>query len=585
MSSKISQILPSINASASRASLFEARLKLFYLMLGANVLKGSIYLFDAITNHHGDGSWRAIRLMISSVLIIVVLRRFPKIIYWGIHYAVIATILHVYYRVFNKFVGTDVVALQAIFMVIISAFYGLGKKWGTIYTVLAFASLVLYHYIPQRWTGLHLLPQGLNDIYIIINCLVILMAHIYFHAVLYGNLRESELLSERLAEVAETKSNFLSTMSHELRTPLNSVIGIAGLLIHDNANARQKEQLDVLKFSAEGLLTLINDILDVNKLGSGKFELENAPFHLERLLNGIAQGMMFKIEEKSLDFKLEIDERVRGKNFFGDSARLSQVLYNLIGNAIKFTEKGKVSIQVNILTSIDDKFNIRFQVEDSGIGISESQQKLIFEPFQQAAANTTRKFGGTGLGLSIVKQLVEQFGSEIKLESSPGSGSIFYFDLLLKEAPEVQKVLQETISVEQHDLSNLKIMLAEDNMMNIFFMKQLFKRWNITADIAENGEEVLELLENNNYDVILMDMHMPVLDGMETAMRIRQATDPVKANTYIIALTASVSDQIQTRIKNHGMNDYLPKPFQLEDLHERLVKRLQTANSSEQYNR
>lgn len=574
MPGKLFKLLPTIHTSAAETPLHEARLKLFYLMLGANVLKGFIYLLDAINNHHGDGSARAIRLMVTSTITIFILRRFPKIIYWGIHYAVVGTILHIYYRVFNQSVGADVVALQAIFMVIISAFYGLGKRWGAIYTVIAFASVILIHYIPQRFTGLHPLPVQLNDIYVAINCLVILMSHVYFHAVLYGNLRESELLSERLAELAETKSNFLSTMSHELRTPLNSVIGIAGLLISDNADAKQREQLDVLKFSAEGLLTLINDILDINKLESGKFELEHAPFDLERLLNGIVQGMMFKVEEKGLQFNTHVDEGIKGKRFFGDSARLSQVIYNLVGNAIKFTEKGQVSLRAGVVSSIDGLYTIHFEVQDSGIGISEAQQKLIFEPFKQAAASTTRKFGGTGLGLSIVKQLVEKFGSQVHMKSELGQGSTFYFDLVLQEDTSALPAVADTAGSGEFDLSNLSILLAEDNMMNIFFMKQLFKRWNITADIAENGEEVIALLEDKHYDVILMDMHMPILDGMEAAKRIRQGADPVKANTYIIALTASVSDHIQTRIKDYGMNDYLPKPFQLEELREMLIIRM-----------
>jgi signal transduction histidine kinase/ActR/RegA family two-component response regulator len=544
-------------------------------MLGANVLKGSIYLFDAVHNHGGEGTGRTIRLIISSILILFVLRRFPKILPWAIHYGIVATIVHVYYRVFNQSVGADVVALQAIIMIIISAFYGLGKKWGTVYTVIAFASLILCHYIPQRLTSLNPLPQQLNDIYIIINCLVILMSHVYFHAVLYGNLRESKLLSKRLAELAETKSNFLSTMSHELRTPLNSVIGIAGLLISDNTNAKQKEQLDVLKFSAEGLLILINDILDINKLESGNIELEYTPFNLERLLTRIVQGMVFKGEEKKLKLETRIDAKLKDKVFLGDSARLGQIIYNLVGNAIKFTEKGSVGLYADVLNYDRETYTIRFTVKDTGIGITEAQQHVIFEPFKQAAASTTRKFGGTGLGLSIVKQLTEKFGSEIHLDSEPGLGSTFYFDLKLQENANDVVLVPSTIAHDQEvDLSKLNILLAEDNMMNIFFMKQLFKRWNIEADIAENGEEVISLLENKQYDVILMDMHMPVLDGMETAKRIRLSTDPVKANTYIIALTASVSDRIQTRIKDYGMNDYLPKPFQLEDLRDRLAGRL-----------
>ncbi|MEO5910887.1 MAG: ATP-binding protein [Pelobium sp.] len=576
MASKISWRIPSLNASVTETSLFQAQLKLFYLMLGANVYKGLIYLFDAVANHQGDGSNRAIRLMVTSIIIIFVLRRFPKILTWGIHYAVIATILHVYYRVFNTAVGTDVVALQAIFMIIISAFYGLGKKWGTIYSIIAFASLILYHHIPYRFVGLQPLPENLNDAYIVINCIVIVMAHIYFHAVIFGNLNNSKLQSEKMSQLAQTKSDFLSTMSHELRTPLNSVIGIASLLISDNTNTQQKEQLDVLKFSAEGLLSLINDILDINKIESGKLELENAAFDLERLLKGITAAMQFKAEEKVLQLNLEIDDQIKEKMFLGDVSRLSQVLYNLVGNAIKFTEKGQVKLSAKVLSIENGDHSIRFEVEDSGIGISTEQQDIIFEPFLQATANTNRKFGGTGLGLSIVKQLVVKFGSQIKMRSELGKGAVFYFDLLIKETvKEKQESINTTKNGEETDLSQLNVLLAEDNMMNIFFMKQLFKKWNITADIAENGEEVLQLIKKKDYDVILMDMHMPVLDGIETTKIIRALKDSSKANTYIIALTASVSDNIIKQTKDYGINDYLSKPFPLDDLFQRLVKRQQ----------
>jgi signal transduction histidine kinase/CheY-like chemotaxis protein len=574
MPNKIHKAVPPVNKAAA-TPLLEARLKLFYLMLAANVFKGLIYLYDALAHHHGNGGSRAVRLVLSSVLFIFILRKYPKLIDWGIHYAILATIVHIYYRVFNQSVGADVVALQAIFMVIISGFYGLGKKWGTVYTIIAFASLILCHYIPLRWNGLQPLPQQLNDLYVAVNCLVILMSHIYFHAVLYGNLRESKLLGERHAELAETKSNFLATMSHELRTPLNSVIGLAALLVSDGSNAKQREQLDMLKFSAEGLLTLINDILDINKLEAGKLELEQAPFDLARLLNGIAQGMMFKVEEKALRFEVRIDEQLEGKRFVGDAARMSQIIYNLVGNALKFTDRGRICLQVKILKSKDDEYHLRFSVEDSGIGISEARQKSIFEPFQQAEASTARKFGGTGLGLSIVKQLVERFGSEIKLKSTPGSGSIFYFDLVVKEDVSTSSLAYQPSAIDSDiDLSSLAVLLAEDNMMNIFFMKHLFKRWDIVADIAENGEEVLSMVSIKNYDIILMDMHMPIMDGIVATKRIRELTDSAKSGTYIVALTASVSDHIQARIKDYGMNEYLSKPFELEDLRKIFISRL-----------
>jgi two-component system, sensor histidine kinase len=250
------------------------------------------------------------------------------------------------------------------------------------------------------------------------------------------------------------------------------------------------------------------------------------------------------------------------------------VLYNLVGNAIKFTEQGEVSLMAELLEINEGGYKIRFKVTDTGIGISEDQQKLVFEPFQQATASTTRKFGGTGLGLAIVKQLVEMFGSQIHLESRLSVGTTFYFDLPLKLVEQEPATFNSTtVTANEKSLSDLRILLAEDNMMNIYFMKQLFKRWDITADIAENGAEVLELLTANDYDLILMDMHMPVMDGMQATEQIRKMNDPAKANVHIIALTASVSDQIQKRVIACGMNDYLHKPFQLEELRAKLEER------------
>ncbi|SEB06727.1 ATP-binding protein [Pedobacter hartonius] len=419
---------------------------------------------------------------------------------------------------------------------------------------------------------LHPLPQGLNDLYVIINFLVILFAHYYFHGVLYSTLQEKDVLNEELAEVATAKSNFLSMMSHELRTPLNSVIGIASLLADDNHNAQQKEQLQGLKFSAKGLLALVSNILDVNKLDSGKLELEEVPFNLGMLLKGITTGMAYVADEKGLQVLLEVDESIRQKDFAGDPTRLSQVMYNLVGNAIKFTKDGRVTLRAKLTGQSGDVFTIKMDVADTGIGISKSQQDKIFDPFVQASQNTTRKYGGTGLGLSIVKQLVNMFGSEIRVASTTGEGSCFYFDIALREVT-VRQREDEKKGTDEAALSGLKILAAEDNVMNIFFMRQLFKRWGIQADIVENGEQVLHALKKQDYDLILMDMHMQVMDGIEATKAIRLLPDPGKANIYIIALTGSVSDNVQTRVLESGMNDYLSKPFQLDDLKSKLLAR------------
>lgn len=562
--------LKSLLIPVGSTSIFEAQLKLFYLMLGANVFKGGIYLFDAYHNHQGDGSGRAVRLILTSILLIAALRAFPKYLKAGIFWAISSTVLHIYYRAFNENVGADVVTLQAIVMVIISSFYGLNARWGVFYTIVACAAPILCHYIGFRWTGLQPLPEGLNDVYIGINFLVILMSHVYFHGVLFRSLKSKEVLNKELKELADSKTNFLSTMAHELRTPLNAVIGIANLLVEEHKDQKEKEHLDVLKFSAQNLLSLVNDILDINKLDSGKLELDNAPFSCQILLSSVSASIAPQVKEKSLFLRLEVDPLLKEVTYSGDATRLSQVLFNLIGNAVKFTEKGGVTVSLMLLERGEEGDLMRFKVEDTGIGISESQQKVIFDPFMQASANTTRKFGGTGLGLSIVKQLIEMFGSEIQLQSSPGKGTAIHFDLFLKRSSEKLLKKENTMDTREVPLDKLRILLAEDNMMNIYFMRQLFKRWNMTIDVVENGEQALQSHTEKNYDLILMDVNMPVMGGIEATARIRKLTDASRASVHIIALTAEVSDEIKIKLKEHGMDDYLPKPFQLEELRAKL---------------
>ena len=552
-------------------SIFEAQLKLFYLMLSANVLKGGIYLFDAYNRYQGDGSGRAIRLILTSVLLIVALRIFPKYLKAGIFWAVSATVLHIYYRAFNQHVGADVVALQAIFMVIISSFYGLNARWGVFYTIIACAAPILCHYIDFRWTALKPLPEGLNDLYIGINFLVILMSHKYFHDVLFGSLHAKALMVKELKKIADNKTTFLSTMAHELRTPLNSVIGIANLLVEENKDQKEREHLEVLKFSAENLLSLVNDILDINKLDSGKLELDSVPFNCNILISSVCSSMTPQVKEKSLLLIREFDPLIKDVTYEGDATRLSQILFNLIGNAVKFTEKGSVTISLMLLSQDGNSDLIRFKVVDTGIGITPGQQQIIFDPFVQAEANTTRKFGGTGLGLSIVKQLVEMFGSKIYLESTPGEGTAIHFDLLLKRSGKELISTKVAPEADQEQLSNLRILLAEDNMMNIYFMQQLFRRWNIKADVAENGEQAVQLNNEKQYDVILMDVNMPIMNGLEATERIRNHPDPAKSAVHIIALTAEVSEEIKEKLKAHGMNDYLSKPFPLEEFRTKLT--------------
>lgn len=563
--------ISSILIPAGSTSILKAQLRLFYLMLGANVFKGFLYLYDAISNHAGDGSGRALRLIVTSIILIGTLRMFPKYLKFGIHWAICGTILHVYYRIFNQNIGADVVSMQAILMAIISSFYGLNGRWGIFYSVLVCAAPILSNYIDFRWTGLNPLPTTLNDIYIGINFFVILMSHVYFRSVLFRTLNEKDLLNDELALNAESKTEFLSTMAHELRTPLNSIIGLAGLLVDEKDTKDTKEHLGALKFSADNLLSLINNVLDVNRLEAGKIELEAAPFDLSALVQSVSTAMSVQAKVKGLQFHLEIDPQLNPHGYESDSTRISQLLFNLVGNAIKFTESGSVTLSASVMDHRPDFDLVKFQVQDTGIGISSKQQKYVFEPFVQASKSTNRKFGGTGLGLAIVKQLIEMFGGSLNLESQINKGTVISFTLPLKRVEQQISVpLENSFTGEDH-LQSLSILLAEDNVMNIYFMKQVFKRFNIKADIAENGDEALELAKRNIYDVILMDLQMPVMDGDEVAQHIRQLQDLKKSKVYIIALTASVTPEVRERIKLSGMNDILEKPFQLEELKSKLL--------------
>lgn len=251
---------------------------------------------------------------------------------------------------------------------------------------------------------------------------------------------------------------------------------------------------------------------------------------------------------------------------------MSQILFNLVGNAVKFTERGGVTVSARLIEKKDDQHLISFVVEDTGIGISESQQQIIFDPFVQASTNTTRKFGGTGLGLSIVKQLIELFGSAIQLDSEEGKGTRIRFDLWIKVIGVVTASAPVAKTNSDEQLSRLRVLLVEDNLMNIYFMQQLFSRWQITAKIVENGQEAVDAVMDVDYDVVLMDMHMPVMDGLEATRQIRRLGDVQKSSIHIIALTASVSDEVREKVIRNGMDDYLAKPFQLDVLRSKLLQ-------------
>ncbi|WP_053404582.1 ATP-binding protein [Persicobacter sp. CCB-QB2] len=372
---------------------------------------------------------------------------------------------------------------------------------------------------------------------------------------------------EAAESVSKSKENFLSSMSHELRTPLNAVIGITNLLITSDPKEEQIENLNIMKFSADNLLSLINDILDYNKISAGKLEIESIPFDLIEHVKNLKEANSFKAKEKENTIKLLIDPSIP-KLVKGDPTRLAQILNNLISNGIKFTDKGKIEIRIYKEGGSDNN-RICFEVEDNGIGIKKENQTKIFKDFEQEESSTSRKFGGTGLGLSITKKLLQLMDSEIRVKSEFGQGSNFYFTLNMEPVAEIDEPFEVKENRADHNqLKNKKVLLVEDNPFNIKVAEQFLKKWELDYDLAENGEEAVHKVKENSYDLILMDLQMPVMDGYTATEKIRT----FDSKTPILALTASALIEVKQKVKKAGMNGSVTKPFVPQELREELIQ-------------
>ena len=385
---------------------------------------------------------------------------------------------------------------------------------------------------------------------------------------LEGQLIVSKNIAERAAMV---KAQFLSTMSHEIRTPMNAVIGFTHLLLQLDPTPQQTEYLRLLKFSAENLLVLINDILDFSKIEAGKVEFEEADFSIKDLVGNIRLALLQKANEKNIQLKLLIDQDLP-EAVKGDPVRLGQILTNLISNAVKFTPKGRVTITASLNRREKDCTLIDFEVEDTGIGIAEDKLEHIFESFAQAAAETTRKYGGTGLGLTITKKLLHLMGSKINVKSELDRGSTFYFTLVMKNSSATFAGHdKDQVKVEIKSLKGVKILIVEDNQINVILAKQYMKLWDVDCDVAENGEIALTLVQTNDYDIVLMDLQMPIMDGYQTTIAIRNLPGDKFRTLPIIALTASAMLDIKDQAFVVGMNDYVSKPFNPDDLYRKIA--------------
>lgn len=387
---------------------------------------------------------------------------------------------------------------------------------------------------------------------------------------------ENELIQakEEALQLAKTKEVFLSTMSHEIRTPMNAVIGMTHLLLQEDPKPEQVENLKTLKFSAENLLVLINDILDFNKIEAGKITFEEVDFNLAELINGIKQSLNYKAEEKNIQLKVRLDSELP-LMLIGDPVRLSQVLNNLISNAVKFTEEGSVLVDVmlNQAKTSSEIACIDFEVLDTGIGISSNKLEYIFEQFTQASSDTTRKFGGTGLGLAITKRLLELQNSRIYVESALGKGSTFYFSLHFKRSKKkLPSMVKNSENVVVKSLEHVKLLLVEDNEVNQLVATKFLKKWNIIPEYAVNGKIAVEKISTQHFDLVLMDLQMPEMDGFQATQTIRNLDGEHFRKMPIIALTASAMQEVVDRVKHTGMTDYIAKPFNPDELYNKIAK-------------
>jgi len=388
--------------------------------------------------------------------------------------------------------------------------------------------------------------------------------------------KEVTTAKDKALRAAKAKENFLSTMSHELRTPMNAIIGITNILLDENKCDNQKIHLNNLKFSSKGLLNVINEVLDFSKIEAAKLQIIKKEFNLQENLDCLINSLRYGSANNNL--KVIQDQQLAGLKHmvFGDNKRVNQILTNLLGNAIKFTSEGCIVLRTKIKENTDNRVHIVFEVEDPGIGIPSDKLESIFESFSQVNNEINRIHQGTGLGLGISKRLVELQGGKLSVSSTVGKGSTFSFNIefekrgLMLDIPASQR----SATIYKAGLEGKKVLLVEDNKLNQLVALKVLKKFKIETALAENGQEAVEMVSKNNYDLVLMDIHMPIMDGIEATKNIRALEDPRLNNIPIIALSADAYSDKVIAARESGMNDYLSKPFKPTELFEKIKKNL-----------
>jgi signal transduction histidine kinase/CheY-like chemotaxis protein len=385
---------------------------------------------------------------------------------------------------------------------------------------------------------------------------------------LIQQLHESEKM---VKENAKIKERFMANISHEIRTPMNAILGFTNLLHRTNLDAESKEYVEAIQRSGENLLTIINDVLDLSKIEAGMMRIEAMPFDIRSLLHSIDLMFATRAREKEIKMSIDIDNDIP-RILEGDATRLSQILINLVGNALKFTKQGSITLKITNEGKTDHSIKTGIKITDTGIGIDKDKQQHIFNRFQQADNTVTRNYGGTGLGLSIVKELVLLQNGTIEVESAPGKGTSFVLMIPYKISEEQSN--NNAFSVEKaldpvQDLPGLPILVVEDNEINQSLIKHLFKSWGLNFDLANNGRDALYKLQNQKYSLILMDIQMPEMDGYTATQEIREK---LELNTPIIAMTAHAMAGEREKCLSYGMNDYISKPIREALLHKLITQ-------------
>lgn len=376
---------------------------------------------------------------------------------------------------------------------------------------------------------------------------------------------------EEAEQGKRAKESFMANMSHEIRTPINGIIGLTHLLNQQQLTEEQREIVGLLDISSNSLLGVINDILDLSKIEAGKYTINFAETNIKELATQAANLLNIKAIEKHIGLKLIIEENVP-KYIMADSLRLNQIFMNLLSNAVKFTDEGEVTFKLEVLEEKGNTALLRFSVIDTGIGIPEENIKTIFHSFEQVENVHTRVYGGTGLGLSIVKKLAELKGGELDVKSELGKGSTFSFSKWYKAVEKEEKIEPKKTPEKLPALDGLKILVAEDNSINVFLIVKILNDWKVQSTVVTNGAAALEALQKENFDLILMDTYMPVMNGLEAIQKIREGHIPGKERTPIISFSAGVLDSDKETAKRVGADDIIGKPFKIDSLHDKITR-------------